>query len=53
MRGEEVPITLDEIYKFYNIPYYEEYYIDTIDLNKFSNINMEDVMKFLTQGRGN
>lgn len=52
VRGEKVPISLTKICEFYNISYYEEDFVDSLDLDKFKNINMEDVVKFLTQGRG-
>lgn len=51
MRGRRVPLTLDELCEFYNVPYYEKYFINNNDLKKFLNINMEDVVKYLTQGK--
>lgn len=52
VRDEEVPINPDEICEIYNVPFYENDYINSIDLEMFRNIDMEEVIKFLTQGRG-
>ncbi|KAH1097254.1 hypothetical protein J1N35_014175 [Gossypium stocksii] len=52
VRGEDVSNSPNDICKLYNIPFYEKYFIDSIDLDKFQNINMEDVIKYLTQGQG-
>lgn len=48
---EEVLIFSKEICEFYNIPYYEEDYVENINFNMLGNVDMEDVIKFLTQGR--
>lgn len=37
---------------FYDVLYYENDFLDNIDLNKFRDINMDDVVKYLTKGRG-
>ncbi|MBA0711147.1 hypothetical protein Golax_010365 [Gossypium laxum] len=51
MRGEEVSITLKEICEFYDIPYYGKDFLNNTDLNTFEDIEMEDVINYLTQGR--
>ncbi|MBA0711076.1 hypothetical protein Golax_010308, partial [Gossypium laxum] len=50
-RGEEVSITPKEICEFYNAPFYDKDFLSSIDLDKFENIDMKDVIKYLTQGR--
>lgn len=42
---EEVPLSPREICEFYDIPYYEKDILDSIDLNTFESIDMEDVVK--------
>ncbi|MFQ6642532.1 hypothetical protein Gotur_017511 [Gossypium turneri] len=49
--GEEVPITHREICEFYDVPFYDKDFLSSTDLDKFENINMEDVIKYLTQGK--
>ncbi|KAK5825338.1 hypothetical protein PVK06_020161 [Gossypium arboreum] len=49
VRGEDVPIFPSDICEFYNISFYEKDLIDNTDLEKFQNIDMEDVTKYLTQ----
>lgn len=51
MRGKDVQISPNDIYEFYNIPYYEKE-TDNTDLKGFQNISIEDVIKYLMQGRG-
>ncbi|MBA0750733.1 hypothetical protein Gogos_002123, partial [Gossypium gossypioides] len=50
-RGEEVPITPKEICEFYDAPFYDKGFLSSIDLDKFKNIDMEDVIKYLTQAQ--
>lgn len=52
MRGVEVPISPSDICEYYNIPFYEKDYIKGIGLDKIQNINLEGVIKYLTQGKG-
>ncbi|MBA0626315.1 hypothetical protein Godav_004001 [Gossypium davidsonii] len=46
IQGEDVPISLNDICEFYNIPFYEKYFIDSTDLERFQNIDMEDANMF-------
>lgn len=48
----EVCVTLQEIFELYDIPYYEDDFLDEIDLNTFQNIDMNDIVKYLNDGRG-
>ncbi|KAK5845424.1 hypothetical protein PVK06_001608 [Gossypium arboreum] len=52
VKGEEVPITPRDICEFYDTPFYEKDFLSSTDLNKFENIDMEDVIKYWTQYRG-
>lgn len=52
VRGEEVLITSREICEFYDILYYGKHFLNEIDLNTFKDIEMKDVVRYLTQGRG-
>ncbi|MBA0855845.1 hypothetical protein Goshw_019979, partial [Gossypium schwendimanii] len=52
VRGEEVHVTLREICKFYNVSYYEAGFLDNIDLDNFKDINMDNIVNYLTKGRG-
>ncbi|MBA0628900.1 hypothetical protein Godav_023531 [Gossypium davidsonii] len=51
VRGVEVPLFPSDICEFYDIPFYEKDFIDGVDLDRLQNINVEDVIKYLTQGR--
>ncbi|KAH1107079.1 hypothetical protein J1N35_010847 [Gossypium stocksii] len=52
VRSEEVSITPREIFEFYNAPFYNKNFFSSTNLDKFHNIDMEDVIKYLTQGSG-
>ncbi|KAK5836336.1 hypothetical protein PVK06_012120 [Gossypium arboreum] len=52
VKGKEVQVTPQEICEFYNAPYYAKDFLDNIDLNTFRIIKKDDILKYLTQGRG-
>lgn len=45
-------VTLREIYEFYNAPYYESDFVDVSNLEYFRDLNMDNIINFLTKGRG-
>lgn len=49
---EEVEVTPQDICEFYNVPYYANHFLDIIDLDTFKDIEMDVIVKYLTQGRG-
>lgn len=51
VRGKAVRVTLGEICEFYNLPYYEYDFIDNTDLNYFKEIVMDNIVKYLIEGR--
>ncbi|KAH1097975.1 hypothetical protein J1N35_014896 [Gossypium stocksii] len=52
VRSEEVPTTSKELCEFYNAHFYDKDFFSGTGINEFENIDMEDVIKYLTQGRG-
>ncbi|MBA0756388.1 hypothetical protein Gogos_021012 [Gossypium gossypioides] len=50
--GEGVLVTPRAIFEFYNAPYYEFDSIEESDLEYFRDINMDNVINYLTEGRG-
>ncbi|MBA0643940.1 hypothetical protein Goklo_028182 [Gossypium klotzschianum] len=52
VRGKEVRVTPRIIYDFYNAPYYEKDFIDETDLEYFRDIDMDNIINFLIEGRG-
>ncbi|MBA0855049.1 hypothetical protein Goshw_008510 [Gossypium schwendimanii] len=50
--GKEVSITLRKICEFYDVPFYSKDFFNNIDLDKLEDIDMEDVIKYLTPDRG-
>ncbi|MBA0765354.1 hypothetical protein Gotri_014567 [Gossypium trilobum] len=52
VRGKEVSITPRKICEFYDVPFYSKDFLNNIDLDKLEDIDMEDVIKYLTQDRG-
>ncbi|MBA0730646.1 hypothetical protein Golax_026020 [Gossypium laxum] len=52
VRGKEVRVTPRIICDFYNIPYYENDFIDETDLEYFRDIVMDNIIIVLTEGRG-
>ncbi|KAL1078387.1 hypothetical protein V6Z11_D10G156900 [Gossypium hirsutum] len=47
-----VQVTPRIICDLYNVPYYENDFIDEIDLEYFRDIDMDNIINFLTKGRG-
>ncbi|MBA0628438.1 hypothetical protein Godav_023163 [Gossypium davidsonii] len=45
-------LNLNEICEFYDAPFYSKDFFNNTDLDKFEDIDMDDVMKCLTQDRG-
>ncbi|KAH1129586.1 hypothetical protein J1N35_000964, partial [Gossypium stocksii] len=52
VRGKEVRVTPRIICEFYNAPYYEKYFISETNLKYFWDIDMDNIINFLTEGRG-
>ncbi|MBA0880362.1 hypothetical protein Goshw_001258 [Gossypium schwendimanii] len=52
IRGKEMRVTPREICEFYNAPYYENSFLDNTNLDTFRDIDMDDVVKYLTGGKG-
>ncbi|MBA0748126.1 hypothetical protein Gogos_004977, partial [Gossypium gossypioides] len=50
-RGEEVSITPREICEFYDTLFYDKNFLSGTDLDKFENIDIEDVIEYLTQAQ--
>ncbi|MBA0638497.1 hypothetical protein Godav_029073 [Gossypium davidsonii] len=46
------PFIQEEIYEFYDVPYYSKDFLDNKKLDKFEDIDMEDIIKYLTRRRG-
>lgn len=40
------------ICEYYNVPYYEKDYVDSVDFNLFKKVDMKEIIQFLTKGRG-
>ncbi|MFQ6624184.1 hypothetical protein Gotur_003343, partial [Gossypium turneri] len=52
VRGKEVGVTPQIICDFYNAPYYEKDFIDETDLEHFRDVDMDNIVNFLIEGRG-
>ncbi|MBA0660713.1 hypothetical protein Goklo_012685 [Gossypium klotzschianum] len=52
VRGIEVKVTLRIICDSFNASYYNEDFIDEINLEYFRNIDMDNIISYLTEGRG-
>ncbi|MBA0637840.1 hypothetical protein Godav_022202 [Gossypium davidsonii] len=52
VQGKEVLVTPRAISEFYNTPYYESDFLEENNLEYFRDINMDKVIKYLTEGRG-
>ncbi|MBA0679438.1 hypothetical protein Goari_011204 [Gossypium aridum] len=50
--GKEVQVTPRIICDFYNVPYYENDFIDETDLEYFRDIDMDSIINFFTKGKG-
>ncbi|MBA0772046.1 hypothetical protein Gotri_007485 [Gossypium trilobum] len=50
---EKQYLSEEKKYEFYNAPFYEKYFIEEIDLEYFRDINMDNIINFLIEGRGN
>ncbi|MBA0853927.1 hypothetical protein Goshw_023954, partial [Gossypium schwendimanii] len=48
--GKEVRVTPRIIYDFYNVPYYDNDFIDETDLEYFRDIDMDSIINFFTKG---
>lgn len=48
----ELPLTPYVIFEFYDTPYYESDFLPNTDLEKLENIDMDSVIKYLSQDRG-
>ncbi|MBA0754759.1 hypothetical protein Gogos_019965 [Gossypium gossypioides] len=49
VRGVNGLITKMSIYECYDVPYYYRNYLYKTDLNEFKNIDMEEILQFLTE----
>ncbi|MBA0572172.1 hypothetical protein Golob_002530, partial [Gossypium lobatum] len=52
VRGIELRVTTQFIFEFYNTSYYENNFVEESDLEYFRNINMDSVINYLTECRG-
>ncbi|MBA0860762.1 hypothetical protein Goshw_020986, partial [Gossypium schwendimanii] len=52
VRGKEVRVSLQIICNIYNVLYYDNDFIDEIDLEYFPDIDMDSIINFLTGERG-
>ncbi|MBA0725194.1 hypothetical protein Golax_021799 [Gossypium laxum] len=52
VRGVNVPITKMSIFQIYDAPYYYHDYLYKIDLKEFENIDTEERLRFLMEGKG-
>ncbi|MBA0810985.1 hypothetical protein Gohar_002925 [Gossypium harknessii] len=52
VRGKDVPFTPKTICEFYDAPYYGTNFLENIDLDKFEDINMKSIVKYLTGNHG-
>ncbi|MBA0721684.1 hypothetical protein Golax_009198, partial [Gossypium laxum] len=51
VRRVNVPITEMSICQIYDAPYYYRYYLYKTDLKVFKNIDTEEILRFLTEGK--
>ncbi|MBA0751687.1 hypothetical protein Gogos_000594, partial [Gossypium gossypioides] len=51
VRGVNVLVTERSIYQFYDAPYDYCDYQYKIDLKEFKNVNMKEILRFLTEGK--
>ncbi|TYJ21754.1 hypothetical protein E1A91_A08G083800v1 [Gossypium mustelinum] len=52
VRGKKVLATPREIYFYYDAPYYASDLLDYVDLNMYRGIDMDAILRYLTQGCG-
>ncbi|MBA0586938.1 hypothetical protein Gorai_000078 [Gossypium raimondii] len=50
--GQEVHVTPRKICDFYNALYYVSYFLNNTDLTHFKNIDMDTIVNYLINGRG-
>ncbi|KAK5811278.1 hypothetical protein PVK06_026605 [Gossypium arboreum] len=50
VRGKKVLATPREIYFYYDAPYYASDLLDYVDLNMYRGIDMDAILRYLTQG---
>ncbi|MBA0841145.1 hypothetical protein Goarm_003654, partial [Gossypium armourianum] len=51
VRGVNVPITKMSVCQIYDAPYYYHDYLYKIDLKEFENIDTEEILRFLMEGK--
>lgn len=51
VKGVNVLVIEMGICQFYNVPYYYRDYLYKIDLKEFTNIDIEQILIFLTEGK--
>ncbi|MBA0747808.1 hypothetical protein Gogos_004692 [Gossypium gossypioides] len=51
VRGVNVPVIEMSIFQFYDAPYYYRDYLYKIDLKELKNIDAEEILRFLTEGK--
>ncbi|MBA0747612.1 hypothetical protein Gogos_004513, partial [Gossypium gossypioides] len=51
VRGVNISVTKRSICQFYDAPYYYRDYLYRIDLKEFRNIDMEEILQFLMDGK--
>ncbi|KAK5811922.1 hypothetical protein PVK06_027309 [Gossypium arboreum] len=51
VRGVNVSVTEMSIFQIYDVPYYYRDYICKIDLKEFRNIDTEEILRFLKEGK--
>lgn len=52
VRRFNVGISPLAIFEYYDVSYYEENDMSSLDLNLFTNIDMDVILQYLTEGRG-
>lgn len=53
LRGKEVHVTFREICEFYDAPYYENNFLENTNLTNFKDINMDNIVNYLSKRRVN
>ncbi|MBA0642163.1 hypothetical protein Goklo_026601 [Gossypium klotzschianum] len=51
VRGVNVPVTEMRIFQIYYVPYYYRDYLYKADLKQFGNIDTEEILRILTEGK--
>ncbi|MBA0755126.1 hypothetical protein Gogos_005607 [Gossypium gossypioides] len=51
VKGVNVPVTDMSICHFYDASYYYHDYLYKVDMKEFKNIDMEEILRFLTKGK--